>query len=134
MWFTRKQQPVVIGLWYSANGFGISVGGLFGYGIGQIKSSLAAWRYEFIIIGALCSSWAIAMAFLIPDAPYDTKRFSREDAVIIVSRKRDDYHSVEKRQLKWNQVWETAKDPKPYLFFLFGFSANLPGSGTANCE
>lgn len=34
MWFTRKQQPTVIGYWYSANGVGIALGGLFGYGIG----------------------------------------------------------------------------------------------------
>jgi MFS family permease len=32
MWYTRKQQPVRIGLWYTANGFGIALGGLLGYG------------------------------------------------------------------------------------------------------
>jgi hypothetical protein len=37
MWFTRKQQPTVIGLWYSANGIGIALGGLFGYGIGELE-------------------------------------------------------------------------------------------------
>jgi hypothetical protein len=64
MWFTRKQQPTVIGLWYSANGIGIALGGLIGYGewpsyswhpkltlgIGHIKG-LASWKYEFLIIG-----------------------------------------------------------------------------------
>ena len=28
MWFTRKQQPTVIGYWYAANGVGIAIGGL----------------------------------------------------------------------------------------------------------
>lgn len=32
MWYTRKQQPVRMGLWYTANGFGIALGGLLGYG------------------------------------------------------------------------------------------------------
>lgn len=32
MWYTRRQQPVRMGLWYTANGFGIALGGLLGYG------------------------------------------------------------------------------------------------------
>jgi hypothetical protein len=51
MWFTRIQQPVVMGLWYASQGIGIGLGGLIGYGIGQIEGSIAAWRFEFIIIG-----------------------------------------------------------------------------------
>lgn len=126
MWFTRKQQPVVMGLWYASQGIGIGLGGLIGYGIGQIKADLAAWRYEFIIIGAACSAWAIAMGLIIPDAPYTAKGFTREDKVIIMSRKRDDYHAVEKRQLKMDQVKESLLDPKTYLYFFLGFTANVP--------
>lgn len=52
MWFTRKQQPTVIGLWYCANGVGIALGGLIGYGIGHVNTGgIASWRYEFLIIG-----------------------------------------------------------------------------------
>lgn len=50
MWYTRKEQPIRIGLWYSANGVGIAVGGILGYGIGQIKGALASWKYEFLIM------------------------------------------------------------------------------------
>ena len=104
MWFTRIQQPLVIGAWYASQGVGIGLGGLIGYGIGQIEASIAAWRYEFIIIGMGCALWGIAMAFIIPDSPYTSKRFTRQEKVVIMSRKRDDYHAVEKRQLKWDQV------------------------------
>ena len=34
MWYTRRQQPIRMGLWYTANGFGIALGGLLGFGIG----------------------------------------------------------------------------------------------------
>lgn len=104
MWFTRIQQPIVIGAWYASQGIGIGLGGLIGYGIGQIDAALAAWRYEFIIIGAACAAWGITMAVIIPDSPYTTKRFTRDEKVVIMSRKREDYHAVEKRQLKWDQV------------------------------
>lgn len=52
MWYTRRQQPVRIGIWYTANGLGIACGGLLGYGIGHIKGSLPSWKYEFIIMSA----------------------------------------------------------------------------------
>jgi len=135
MWFTRKQQPTVIGLWYSANGIGIALGGLIGYGIGNIPSSaLASWRYEFIIVGVACALWAIIMGIIIPDAPHATKRLTRREAVVVISRKRDDYHTIEKRQLKWDQVRETFTDVKTYLYFALGFFANVPNGATSNCK
>lgn len=54
MWYTRRQQPIRMGLWYTANGFGIALGGLLGFGIGNIRGGLPSWKFEFLIIGALC--------------------------------------------------------------------------------
>ncbi|RSH80120.1 hypothetical protein EHS25_007322 [Saitozyma podzolica] len=131
-WFTRKPQPTVIGIWYLGNGIGNALGGLLGYGIGHIKTSLASWRWEFIIIGAACSLWAIAMAILIPDAPHSSRWFSRRECVVIMSRKRHDHYTVDKRQLHWDQVWDTVKDVKTYLYFFLGFFANVPNGATTN--
>lgn len=50
MFYTRKEQPVRIGLWYTANGFGIALGGLLGYGIGNLKGALPSWKYEFLVM------------------------------------------------------------------------------------
>ncbi|KAH7098978.1 MFS general substrate transporter [Auriculariales sp. MPI-PUGE-AT-0066] len=131
-WYTRVQQPSRIGVWYCANGFGIALGGILGYGIGQIHGSLASWRYEFLIIGALCCIWSIVMLIFIPDSPYFTHWFTREERIMIVSRKRHDQHSVDKREWNMDQMWEGIIDPKTYLFFLFGLSANIPNGGTSN--
>lgn len=51
MWFKRDQQAIVVGCWYASQGIGIGLGGMIGYGIGQINAAISAWRYEFIIIG-----------------------------------------------------------------------------------
>lgn len=52
MWYTRREQPVRLGLWYTANGLGIALGGLLGYGIGHLKGALPSWKYEFIVMYA----------------------------------------------------------------------------------
>jgi hypothetical protein len=74
------------------------------------------------------------MGVVIPDAPHSTKKLTRREAVVVVSRKKDDYHTVEKRQLRWDQVRETFLDPKSYLYFFLGFFANVPNGATSNCK
>lgn len=72
------------------------------------------------------------MGFMIPDSPHESRWLTRREAVVTLSRKRHDHATVEKRQLRWEQVWETARDPKTYLFFSLGFFANVPNGATSN--
>ena len=60
------------------------------------------------------------MGFVIPDSPHTARWLNRREAVVVMSRKRNDHHTVEKRQLKWDQVRETATDIKTYLYFFLG--------------
>ncbi|KAK7031408.1 MFS general substrate transporter [Favolaschia claudopus] len=136
-WYTREQQPIRIGYWYCANGIGIGLGGLLGFAIAfndplTIVTGLPSWKYEFIIIGALCCSWAIFMWIFIPDSPYQTHWFTRAERLIIVSRKRDDQTGTDNRHWDPSQAIEAFIDIKTYLFFLFGFTANVPNGGTSN--
>ena len=86
MWYTRRQQPIRIGLWYTANGLGIAIGGLLGYGIGQIKGALASWKYEFLIIGALCTCWGILITIFLPDSPVTARLLSPREKWVAVER------------------------------------------------
>ncbi|TLD13108.1 uncharacterized protein PgNI_02822 [Pyricularia grisea] len=61
MFYTRAEQPSRISAWYAWNGIGVAGGGLIGYGIGHIKGSLSSWRYEFVVVGAFCSAWAVVL-------------------------------------------------------------------------
>ncbi|KAJ6504899.1 MFS general substrate transporter [Mycena vitilis] len=126
-WYTREQQPSRIGYWYCANGVGIGLGGLLGFAIG-----LPSWKYEFLIVGALCCAWSIFMFIFIPDSPYQTRWFTRAERLIIVSRKRDDQSGPDNRHWNSSQAIEAFMDVKTYLFFLFGFTANVPNGGTSN--
>ena len=132
MWYTRKEQPLKIGIWYLANGFGIALGGLLGYAIGHIRGHLASWRYEFIIIGALCCCWGIVIGILMPDSPVTAKFLTRSEKRMAVERLKSNQTGIENKHLKPYQVLEAATDIKTYLLFFLGVVGNIPNGGISN--
>lgn len=132
MWYTRRQQPVRIGLWYTANGFGIALGGLLGFGIGQVRGALASWKYEFIIIGSLCAAWGLVLLAVLPDSPVTARPLSPRERRIAVERLRGNQTGVENKQFKRHQLAEAVRDPKTYVFFLLGIVQNVPNGGISN--
>jgi len=132
MWYSRKDQPIKIGLWYTANGLGIAGGGLLGYGIGHIKGALPSWRYEFLIVGALCCIWGIVMFIMLPDSPVTAPMLSQRERKMAVERLRENQTGVENKHLKRYQVKEAFMDYKLYLFFLLGVVGNIPNGGISN--
>lgn len=132
MWYTRRQQPVRIGLWYTANGFGIALGGLLGYGIGHIRGRLPSWKYEFLIIGALCCVWGIVLFFFLPNSPVDAPLLTHRERRIAVERLRENQTGVENKTFKLYQVKEAFLDYKLYLFFITALVANVPNGGFSN--
>lgn len=132
MWYTRRQQPVRIGLWYTANGFGIALGGLLGFGIGQIRGALPSWKYEFIVIGTLCAVWGLVLVAVLPDSPVTAAVLSVRERRIAVERLRENQTGVENKHFKRHQLVETLKDPKTYLFFTLGIVQNVPNGGISN--
>ncbi|KAJ6130769.1 hypothetical protein N7512_003549, partial [Penicillium capsulatum] len=132
MWYTRREQPVRIGLWYTANGGGIALGGLLGYGIGHIKGALPSWKYEFIVIGALCSAWGIIMFIFLPDSPVSARGLSMRERRMAVDRIRENQTGVENKHMKPYQILEAFMDYKLYMFFLLGVVCNIPNGGISN--
>ncbi|WYZ35856.1 hypothetical protein EsH8_X_000503 [Colletotrichum jinshuiense] len=132
MWYTRREQPIKIGLWYTANGVGIALGGLLGYGIGNIKGALASWKYEFLIIGALCCAWGIVIAVFLPDNPITSKKLNQREKRIIIERLRENQTGVENKTLKLYQAREAFTDYKLYFFFMIALLQAIVNGGTSN--
>lgn len=75
MWYTRDEQALVIGSFYSMNGFQQCVGGLIAYGIAQIDGAkLKNWQILFTVSthdvkvsgdvdGFVCSYWVALHSF-----------------------------------------------------------------------
>lgn len=105
-WYTRPEQPSRIATWYCSNGLGVAGGGLLGYAIGNIKGDLPSWRYEFLIVGALCASWGIVLWFLLPDSPPTARWLGREERLMAVARLRKNQTGVDTKVFKWDQASE----------------------------
>lgn len=132
MYYTRAEQPWRISAWYCFNGLGVAGGGLIGYGIGKIKGSLASWRFEFLIVGAACTLWGVAIALLLPNSPATFRGFSHEERVLMVARMAKGQTGIDSKRIRWDHVVEAFTDYKTYLFFFLGFVANVPNGGLSN--
>jgi hypothetical protein len=49
MWYTPRELPVRLGIWYSATGIFTIFSGSINYAIGQVKGPLAPWKYMFVV-------------------------------------------------------------------------------------
>ncbi|KAJ5766633.1 uncharacterized protein N7511_004249 [Penicillium nucicola] len=132
MWYKRSEQPLRIGLWYSSLGLGIAGGGVLGYGIGQIRGSLPSWKYEFIIIGALCILWGIVMLVVLPDSPLTTRYLTPAQRKIMVNRLRENQTGIENRNFKMHQFKEALTDIKVLFFFLIALLQAIVNGGVTN--
>ncbi|KAK4053252.1 DNA-directed DNA polymerase gamma mip1 [Microbotryomycetes sp. JL221] len=128
----EKEQPTRISIWYAANGLGVGFGGLLGYAIGQIKGSLPSWKYEFLIVGAVCSIWGIVLVFLLPSDPATTWWLSRNERLMAAARLKSNQVGIIHRKFSWPQAKEAVTDIKLWLFLTLGFVANIPNAGISN--
>lgn len=98
-------------------------------GIGHIKGALQSWKYEFLIIGALCASWGIVLFIFLPDSPVNARLLNQRQRRIAVERLRENQTGVENKQFKFYQVKEAFLDYKLYLLFFLAVVGNIPNGG-----
>ncbi|KAI5290922.1 hypothetical protein KEM54_000023 [Ascosphaera aggregata] len=148
MWYTRKDQPIRIGLWYSANGVGIAVGEILGYGIGQMQGALASWKYEFLIMLVIILQFiGHVECFFIHEidlmihfqwfsmrslGDVTTPLLSERERILVVDHLRENQTGVENKHFKWYQAKEAFLDYKLYMMFFVGLVSNIPNGGISN--
>ena len=129
-WYTRNPPSrIELIIW---NLTGIAGGGLLGYGIGHIQGSLPSWKYEFLIVGAICCVWGIVIFIFLPDSPVTAPLLSIEHRRIAVERLRSNQTGVENKHFKMYQLKEAFSDYKLYLLFFGGMVGNIPNGGISN--
>jgi MFS family permease len=125
MWYKKTEVPLRYAIWYSGAGMGALVGSLIIYAIGHISGKLSPWKYQFIVIGAATAVWGVVQWFLLPDNPVSAFFLSERQRVVAIERLRADQVGIENKTIKKEQVVETFKDPKTYMYIIMVFACNL---------
>ncbi|KAK7695578.1 hypothetical protein QCA50_000214 [Cerrena zonata] len=130
MWYTREEQALVIGSFYSMNGFQQCVGGLIAYGIAQIQgAALKNWQILFTLLGCLTVVWGCFVLWWLPDSPMRATCWSKEDRILIAERVRKNETGIQNKEFKMYQAIEALTDPTVWAVTLISFTNALPTGG-----
>lgn len=129
MWYTRQEQPLRYGMWFCGNALANLFGGLVAYEIGHIQGGLAAWRYLFLILGAVTGAWGIVMLLLVPDKQESTFWLRPRERQVSVHRLLEDKQGSSKGKYKMYQAVEAFRDPITWFLLLYTFCVNIANGG-----
>ncbi|KAJ1323285.1 MFS transporter ACS family allantoate permease [Microdochium nivale] len=131
MWYTRDEQPLRAGIFYSANAFGSLLGGVLSYGLGQIKG-FAVWRIIFLFCGGITILWGFLLFWFLPDDIISAKQFSLQDRATLVARGKLGRTGILNKHIKTYQIREALTDPQIWLLTLFTLLNEIINGGFAN--
>ena len=118
------------GIWFAGNCVANVIGGLVGYGIGNISSHLASWRLLFLILGGITTAYSVVLFLILPDTPAKAKFLTGAEKKIALHRVLENRTGImDESQYKGYQVIEAFKDPQAWLLVLYTLSVNIPNGG-----
>ncbi|KAL3484517.1 major facilitator superfamily domain-containing protein [Aspergillus germanicus] len=129
-WYTRQEQPLRYGIWFSGSAVASLFGGVASYGIGHIHGALSAWQNLFLIFGAVTCLCGIMMLVLLPDSHESALWLRRPE-------RRTAAHRVTMTQIaqatapgyQAYQVLEALRDPTTWFLCLYTFCVNIANGG-----
>ncbi|KAI4859975.1 major facilitator superfamily transporter allantoate [Hypoxylon rubiginosum] len=133
-WYKRSEQPERVGWWFMGNALGQFLGGIIGYGVGNISGGLDVgnWIWYFIIFGAFTILYGFFLLFFIPDSPMTARWLSDRDRALALARVRLNRTGIMNRKFKWYQVREAMLDPQTWMLVVIQFLTNIPSGGVAS--
>ena len=125
-WWTREEQALRTGLWYSCVGVATTISPLINYGLGQIHGSLLSWKPLFLILGAVTVVWSIVLFLALPDSPLTSKNLSEAERSIAISRLQRNNAGTISHQFNRAQFLEAFRDYKLYSCTLIILLTGVP--------
>jgi len=117
-----------MGFWFSFNGVAQILGGLLAYGLGHIKSSIASWKWMYLVIGAITAIWSVVLFFALPNNQLDAWFLKGDEKRIAIEMIRDNNTGIHNKTFKKEQFIESLTDVKTWWMFLLAFLINIPNS------
>ncbi len=120
--YRKKEQPIRIAAFVSANAFAQIVGALLLYGCGSIKGArMEGWRISFLICGALTIVIGAIFFLVVPVSPATAWFLNKEEREVAVQRVAQEHASAAHSNFDWVQAKQTLLDPRLYIIFLWAF-------------
>ncbi|WWC86425.1 uncharacterized protein L201_001302 [Kwoniella dendrophila CBS 6074] len=120
-WYCKAEHPARFACLYGADVIAQGIGGLFLYGLSSIKGSLAGWRIAMLVAGALSIIIGLLFTYFIPVDAKKAWFLSEGDRQIAIDRVAREHASAQSKEWKWDQFWDTIKDVRFYLTFIWAF-------------
>ena len=134
MWYTRKEAPFRIGLWYLGQGTGTIIGALASFGFQHYTSkTFTAWQIMFLCFGLLTVLVGVCVMIFLPDNPMSS-RLSREEKIAAIERVRSNQTGIENKHFKPRQAVECFADPHTWLISLATTSSNVCGGAVSSYQ
>lgn len=129
--YRREEQPFRLGIWFLGASFGTGFGGLFGYAIAHIHSSvLENWQWLFVMLGILTLLWGVLLFFFLPSSPQNARFLSAEQKARAIARLQENQTGLnENRRWKWDQAIEALTDPRIWLVVIYQLAIAIPNGG-----
>lgn len=103
-WYTKSEQSMRVGVWFSFNGVAQIVGGLVAYGIAKgtanNATSLEGWQILFLATGLVTAAVGVVFFFTVPDNQLNARWLSKEDRVLALERIRGNQQGVGNKHFK----------------------------------
>ncbi|KAJ5017778.1 putative transporter [Colletotrichum sp. SAR 10_99] len=128
MWYTREEQPIRAGLFYT--GLATIITGTLGWAVGFLPTH--AWPSFFYITGAISILYGVLVGVFLPDNPVRAKFITPRERFVAIERLRADQLGIENKTFSPPQLRETLRDPKTWLMFLFKIWVSIPNGGLTN--
>ncbi|WVR08865.1 hypothetical protein IAU60_005924 [Kwoniella sp. DSM 27419] len=130
MWWTRREQSYRTIAYQVANSLAAIFGPLLAFGVGHVQSGIKPYQGIFLCMGGLSLGFAPLVWYLLPNSP-TTAKFLRkgDDRLIAINRLKENQTGTKSGKWKWDQVWETYKDPKTYMWAAMYFCTATPSGG-----
>lgn len=128
-WYTRRELASRIGIFYAALVGSSAFGGLFAYGMFQIKNeTYFRWSYLFFLEGSLTMLWSIVVLVALPSGPQSAWFFSTTEKEVAQLRLEGDTAGSSLRHsllsaptFSWKEAFGEFTTPHSYIRVILSF-------------
>ncbi|KAL7318911.1 hypothetical protein PS15m_002094 [Mucor circinelloides] len=129
--YRKSEQSRCLSFIYVSTGMGTVLGVILSFGLAHLNGvrGLRGWRWGYIVFGiATVVIGILTFLFLVDDPHHRLLRLTEKEKEIVEERSKDNC-VVRNKEIKKEQMWEAAKEPRLWILFLIFLLNSLQNGG-----